>query len=284
MNANTSLGTISLRVRDLQVVMKFYVEILGLEALSAQGEAAWLGIAGQPIIHLRGSHDAIPRSPRTTGLYHFALLLPGRKDLAMFFQHLVNSTAELHGFADHLVSEALYFEDPEGNGIEIYADRPRHLWQYDGDQPRMATLPLDIDDLLAEISNSGHRWTAPAGTMLGHVHLHVSNLDQAIQFYDAAIGFDMLGKFGDQAAFLSAGGYHHHVGINTWIGEGAARPVEGATGLRWFSIVLTNENELAAVRERLEEYGAEITVDQRGLTTADPSGNGIRLIVSKEGN
>jgi catechol 2,3-dioxygenase len=279
MDAIASLGSVSLRVRDLHAASAFYTDVLGLEIIHAEGELETLGIADVPIIHLHGASDADPRSPQTTGLYHFAILLPSRRDLAAFYKHLVSSKAKLHGFADHLVSEALYFEDLEGNGIEVYADRPRDQWQYDGSQIRMATLPLDVERLMAE---SMQPWSGiPEGTSLGHVHLHVSHLDQAIQFYQDTIGFDMVGAFGDQAAFLSVGGYHHHIGINTWIGEGAPGPTKGTAGLHWFSILITSEQQLQAIRVRLENAGAEAEIDGDKLTTADPSGNGVRLIVGK---
>ena len=189
-------------------------------------------------------------APGRTGLFHFALLLPDRRSLASWVAHAVRTRVRLAGASDHFVSEAIYLSDPDRHGIEIYADRPRELW--DGQvAERMGTDPLDLDGLLGEL---GDPQTAPfdgqpVGTTMGHVHLQVSQIPPAVEFYRDLLGFGLMAEYGGQAAFLSAGGYHHHVGANTWRSGGAGPPEPGAAALRRFEIVLPD----AAERDRLVE-------------------------------
>ena len=217
----TTLGAVRLRVADLAGARSFYERALGLEA-RADGEVVALGVPGGPaLVELREQADAAPRRPGASGLFHLALLLPSRAELARALWRLARERVPLTGASDHLVSEALYLADPEGNGIELYRDRPREEWERDGGELRMATLPLDLDPLLAEAPAEPEAAIAP-GTRLGHVHLQVADLRAAEAFYGGALGFEAMVRGSPGALFLAAGGYHHHVGLNTWASRSAA--------------------------------------------------------------
>jgi catechol 2,3-dioxygenase len=234
-----------------------------------------------PLIILTGKPEAQPRPPHTTGLYHFALLLPSRVDLAQSLRHLVASRYPLQGAADHGVSEALYLADPDGNGIEIYVDKPRNAWPWLEGQLQMVTDPLNVEDLLSSYASS---WNGlPEGTRIGHVHLQVADLGEAERFYSGLLGFDLMQRFGHSALFFSAGGYHHHSGVNTWAGVGASAPPPGAVGLRHFAVHLPNEAALAHAAERLEAAGIALEhappngYTAKALLLKDPSDNGVLL-------
>jgi catechol 2,3-dioxygenase len=182
----------------------------------------------------------------------------------------------MQGAADHGVSEALYLADPDGNGIEIYRDRPRAEWPFLGGQLRMGADPVDLDALLAEGSPADHRGLAP-GTVIGHVHLHVSRLDTAQHFYVEVLGFELMQRYGPSALFVSAGGYHHHIGLNTWAGVGAPPPPPGAIGLRHFDVPLPTAGARADVERRLRTAGVEFEQTSAQLVVRDPSRNVIHF-------
>lgn len=276
----THLGPVHLTVSSLDRALLFYVDLLGFRVLRHRWDQVHLGVEeAKPLVVLQERPGARPKPPRTTGLYHFALLLPSRKELARALRRLAESYYPLQGAADHLVSEALYLADPDGNGIEIYADRPRSAWSREGGQVRMATDPLDVESLRAELQGDNQPWQGlPPGTHIGHVHLQVADLGRAEAFYHQLLGFDLMQRYGSGALFLSAGGYHHHIGLNTWTSKGAPPPPSEAVGLRYFTICLPNQAELERVRERLEEAGVEFKAQDGGLSLQDPSGNGILLI------
>jgi catechol 2,3-dioxygenase len=259
--------------------LDFYCQVLGFEKADEDADGVALKPRqGEVLIKLIHDPQALPAESQTSGLYHFALLLPQRLDLARVLQHLLTSKVQLQGAADHLVSEALYLPDPEGNGIELYADRPRAQWpQMDG-RLMMATDPLDFDSLLAELDRAPGSWEGiAAGTRLGHIHLHVGDLDIARYFYEQLLGFDMMAMYGLSAAFLAAGGYHHHIGINTWAGQGAPPPAPGSAGLDHFSIELPELEALHSIQERLDKAGAPLESLDGGLMTRDPFGAGVFL-------
>ena len=214
-----------------------------------------MGAAGgdEPLVVLHGDPAAPPRPARSTGLFHMAFLLPERLDLAHALLRLAERGWPLTGASDHLVSEALYLSDPDGIGIEIYRDRPREEWSVEDGQVRMATLPLDLDDV-ARAAQGPAPPRAPEGTRMGHVHLNVADLGTAEAFYAGELGFDVTARNYPGALFLAAGGYHHHIGANTWRGEGAPPPPPGAVGLRRFTIVAPGQSQAEA---------------------ADPSGNAL---------
>ncbi len=273
----TRLGAVSLTVADLEGEREFYETALGLRALERAQDAVRLGADdGVPLVELVGRPDAPPRPPRTTGLFHLALLVPTRADLARAVHRVVAAGRRFTGASDHLVSEALYLSDLEGNGIEIYRDRARSAWPRADGAPQMATEPLDLDGVLGELSPGEPAGAAPPGTLIGHVHLQVDDLAAAESFYHALLGFDVTVRGYPGALFVSAGGYHHHVGLNTWAGEGIPPPPAGARGLRSFEVVLP-DGELERVAGRLAAAGVDREENEGAVQLADPAGNRLVL-------
>lgn len=274
---DTRMGPVHLAVSSLARTLPFYRERLGLTLHAHDGATARLGAGGADLVVLTDVPGAT-RTPGTTGLYHFAILTPSRLELARLLQHLAETRTPLQGFADHLVSEAIYLADPEGNGIEIYRDRPRQEWQRDAEgRLRMASDPLDIDGLLDE-SKQAPPWSGiHPSTVMGHMHLQVAGIEQAERFYGDILGFERVLRYGPSASFLSAGGYHHHIGVNTWAGVGAPPPAANAQGMRWLTIVLPNQNELGRVVERVRSAGIAVVEHAEGILVRDPSQNGVML-------
>jgi catechol 2,3-dioxygenase len=232
------IGQVSLTVRDLDRSVAFYTDVIGFTETRRDGRVSHLAPAGgRVLIELHERADAVPKPKRSTGLYHFAILVPSRPALGRSLRRLADQRHPLSGASDHLVSEALYLDDPDGLGIEIYRDRPRESWQRLADgELAMATDPLDLQGVHDE-PGAETAWNGlEPGTVIGHVHLHVPHLDTAEKFYCARIGFDPILRRYPGALFVSAGGYHHHLGLNTWTGVGAPPPPENAVGLRSFTI------------------------------------------------
>ena len=276
---DTSIGKVRLRVADLDALATFYERVVGLEAVERDGGLVRFGPAGgEPLIELVGAPDA-PRAPSfSTGLFHLAILVPDRAELAHSLQRLAGAGWRLTGASDHLVSEALYLRDPEGNGIEIYRDRPRDEWRRDGDELAMATLPLDLESVLGELENGdGQAGAMPAGTTMGHVHLQAADIPPVEAFYNGALGLDVMVRSYPGAIFLAAGGYHHHLGLNTWQSQGAPAPPEGALGLDHYEIVLPSAAERDSAADRLAQAGADPQAGDDGVLAADPSGNRVLL-------
>jgi catechol 2,3-dioxygenase len=278
---DTSLGAVSLTVRNIDQSLEFYETRLGLQQNRRSGNNARLGVPGRDLVML--TEDPLVRTiSRTTGLYHFAIRVPTRLDLARSLQNIVNTKTAVQGFADHLVSEAIYLPDPDGIGIEIYCDRPREQWQYENGRLKMGTDPLDLDGLLGELSGQPNGWSGlHPDTTMGHMHLHVAQLDLAESFYHEILGFDLVLRYGSSASFLATGGYHHHIGINTWAGIGAPPPPANSSSLRWFSIELPDEEALHQVISRIEDVGIELAHTGSGHLVHDPSSNGILLTIKK---
>lgn len=283
----TTLGPAHLFVSDLQRSVVFYAETLGFTQAAGpadNGEAALtVGDDPTPVLRLTELRGARRKPARSTGLYHVAILTPSRLDLARSLYHLAVARYPLQGASDHLVSEALYLADPDGNGLEIYRDRPRAEWPHDGDQLLMDTIALDLGALLEEAAADPRPWTGLAlGTRVGHVHLHVAHLEPAIAFYREIIGLDLMIQLGGSAAFMSAGGYHHHLGLNTWAGVGAPQPPSDAVGIRIWDMLLPEHSDLDAVIARLEAAGMAYERETDGaIVTRDPSGNALRLADSE---
>jgi len=280
LHPSTRIGEVSLKVSDLQRSMSFYQEVIGFKVLTHKDNIAVFTVDGvQPLLIIEELPNAVtPRERTTTGLYHFAILVPNREQLGLSLRQLIKSGIHI-GQSDHAVSEALYISDPDQNGIEIYADRPREEWRIDEEGHVKMTLdPIDWDGLL-EVSKDLVWSGLPTDTVIGHVHLHVADLQEAEAFYVDLLGFDMMlnGAKRMRALFISAGGYHHHLGLNTWAGEGAPRPPQHATGLVYYTLLLPNEAELTTVIDRLRTAGIAVNEDANGWSVQDPSGNTIRL-------
>ena len=276
---DTRIGSVHLTVRDLSRSRDFYERVLGLRVSERESGSLALSAAGGPVlIELHGDSKAPPLDPRATGLFHQALLMPTRRDLALALGRLAQTRWPLSGASDHLVSEALYLSDPDGNGIEIYRDRPREQWPRRSGTIEMATLPLDLDDLLGELS-AGEAIAdgAPAGTTIGHVHLQVAELRDIGAFYSGVLGFDVIVRTYPGALFVSAGGYHHHVGLNTWHSAGSPPPPAGTVGLRYYEVLVPDANELNRVLARIAAADIAVEVNEAGAFVRDPSGNGVLL-------
>lgn len=257
--ADAHIGEVSLTVRDLERSRSFYQNVLGFQELASGTGSSRLGPAGgRVLIELHERKDAVPKPRRSSGLYHFAILVPSRAALGRSLRRLADQRWPLTGASDHLVSEALYLNDPDGLGIEIYRDRPRDSWERMSDgEVAMATDPLDLDSLFDEPGAEAPWPGLESTTVMGHVHLHVPHLDTAEALYCGRIGFDPMLRRYPGALFVSAGGYHHHLGLNVWTGVGAPLPPENAVGLRAFTI------ESATVQSqnvRDEATGVEVVV------------------------
>jgi catechol 2,3-dioxygenase len=267
------IGAVSLRVRDLAGLTAFYRDAIGLTLISEGPDVAVLGVAGTPLVRLEAGATAAT-SP--AGLFHLAILLPSRRDLANWLAHAAQARVPLEGASNHLVSEALYLSDPEGNGIEIYRDRARSEWpRLDGGAIRMSTERLDLDALLAEADGKDYPGM-PAGTGMGHIHLRVGDTAQAEAFYRDALGFDLMVRY-PGASFLATGGYHHHVAVNIWGSRGAGPRRAGEAGLAGFELVAADEEAFAAMRRRILAAGGRD--EGETATIADPWGN--RLILRR---
>jgi catechol 2,3-dioxygenase len=259
---DTHMGLVELSVSDLDRSLAYWQDAIGLRVLSRENGTAELG-TDTTLVRFVEEPGARP-AQGFTGLFHVALLVPDRPSLGRFLAHAVRDQIPLTGLSDHVVSEAIYLRDPDYHGIEIYADRPREQWEGQVGQ-RMTTIPLDTDSLLAEAGDAGFDGL-PDGTTVGHVHLSVRDVDETIGFYRDKLGMGLTAHLGDQAAFLSAGGYHHHLGGNTWETRGAPPAPEGTARLLRFTIVVPDDEELERVAERIG-----------GTEVRDPSGNPLVL-------
>jgi catechol 2,3-dioxygenase len=279
----TTVGAVHLTVSDLGRARRFYEEAIGLRGVEVEnGEVAMATPAGQTLVQLHGDSSAAQLDRRATGLFHLAILHPSRRDLAFALARLSAARWPLDGASDHLVSEALYLSDPDGNGIELYRDRPQAEWSYDGGQLQMATLPLDLRSLADELrAETELPHEVAAETRMGHVHLQVAELERTEAFYAGLLGFDVVVRGYPGALFVSAGGYHHHIGLNTWrsAGHGPAQP--GSLGLRYYEVLLPGEAELEAVLVRLQSAGVPSETAPGAAPgthcVRDPSGNALVL-------
>ena len=253
--SETHMGAVHLTVADLGRSIRYYEAQIGLEVVARDDGVATLGTGGRGLLVLAELPGA-PPSRGHTGLYHFALLVPERDDLARWLAHAARNRVSLVGLSDHYVSEALYLRDPDHHGIEIYWDRPREVWQGQVGM-RMTTEPLDVESLLGELDDAESEPFdgLPGGTTMGHVHLQVAEIESTVAFYRDLLGFGLMAQLGDTAAFLAAGGYHHHLGANTWESRGASPPPAGTAALRHATIVLPDDAARDRVLERLERAG-----------------------------
>lgn len=276
--APTRLGVVRLQVADLARSLSFYEQVLGLRVLDRQDPVATLGTTGgQPIAELHELSRArpVPRRGRL-GLFHYAILVPDRATLGRFVAHLARIGAYA-GMSDHLVSEAIYLSDPDGLGIEVYADRPREQWRYEGRQIAMTTIPLDAEDLVR--AGGDEPWAGmPDGTIIGHVHLHVGDLQEAEAFYHDALGLDKVVWDYPGALFMSAGGYHHHLGTNTWA-SGAPPAEDGDARLLEWEMILPDAESVARLANSVEQAGYTVERSSRGtVVVRDPWGTALRVL------
>ena len=279
---DTTLGATTLAVADAQRSLRFYRDFLGFQVLHTAGQRIVLGTDGVPLLNLEAQPSLRPRPRPTTGLFHVAILLPSRVDLARVLRRLLEARYPI-GASDHLVSEALYLDDPDGNGLEIYRDRPRAEWRRQpSGQIAMDTRQLDLADVLSELTPANETWTGlPAGTRIGHMHLQVADLAQAEEFYHGLLGFDIMVRY-EGALFLSAGGYHHHIGLNIWQSAGAPPPPPDAVGLRSFIIELPSVAAREQVQARLNAAGVPTHQQDGALAVDDPWGNTSLLTVAAQ--
>jgi catechol 2,3-dioxygenase len=274
----THMGRVELSVSDLERSLDYWQSVVGLRVLEREDDRASLGAGSRELVVLVAEPGA--RSARGhTGLYHVALLLPARADRARWLAHAARDHVGLEGLSDHAVSEAIYLRDPDQHGIEIYADRPRGQW--DGRvRELMTTIPLDVDSLFGELEDPR---TAPFdglpdGTVVGHTHLCVADVEATVAFYREVLGFELMAQLGPMAAFLAAGGYHHHVGANTWESRGAAPAPAGTARLLSAAVVLPSVEDVRRLAARVADEGQEPEERDGGVAIRDPSGNTLVLV------
>jgi catechol 2,3-dioxygenase len=275
------IADVTLAVRDLDAVGAYYVEGLGFSVLSRQSDRLVLGVDGTALLTLEHRPDLRPHRPQDAGLFHTAFLVPGRTALGALLREASRRGIAFDGASDHKVSEALYLSDPEGNGIEVYADRPRATWQPSaGNAVTMTTDPMDAEGVLAAGAGVELDGRMPTGTRIGHIHLCVGDLEAARTFFAGAFGLDvMYARRG--AVFFAAGGYHHHVATNIWQSSGAAPKSPETTGLVGYRIQLTDAADLAARQKRFEAAGSVLTSSSGGFSLRDACGVTATLLAPR---
>jgi catechol 2,3-dioxygenase len=271
------IGAVGVVARDLDLLTRYYQGLLGLALIERSDGVVRLGAGGVTLMELQHRPDAKPDDPATAGLYHTAFLMPTRTDHARWILHIARNRIPITGASDHGVSEAFYLDDPEGNGIEVYNDRPQERWQRENGLVVMQTKPLDIEAIVREVDPATAAYPeAPEGLRIGHIHLRVGDVTKAEEFYRGAIGLDLTRRRGG-ATFMSSGGYHHHVGANVWHSDGAGRRERDRAGLAWFSLEAANEAAFTAASDRVKAASAPLETTANGPETADPWGTRIRL-------
>lgn len=274
------LAGITLQVAGLARALDFYHALIGLAILDREGPRADLGAGSDPFVRLEELPGAAPQPPNTTGLYHIAIRFPDRRSLALKIAQIALRQIPL-GQGDHWVSEAFYLTDPDGNGLELYHDRPREQWKYAGSQIKMGTDPVDIEGFFAELGDTDPSRAGPAAppeTRLGHIHLRVADLDASQRFYCDLLGFDLQASL-PGALFVSAGGYHHHIGMNTWQSRGGRPPQKPSSGMREFTIALPDASELEHLAARLESAGLPLERSLGAVVVYDPASIRVRFVV-----
>lgn len=282
---NTKIQSASLKVRELEGSLNFYSGLLGLKEIERETKSALLSADGKhpALIELYEDKNAKPIDKQSTGLYHLAIKFPSRKALAEVFMHLFNNNTKFHGFSDHLVSEAIYLADPDGNGIELYVDKPKNEWKWKNGQIEMETLPLNLALITHELGDNPPEWNGfHPDTIIGHIHLRVSNLFKAERFYNGILGFDVTTRNYPGALFFSAGGYHHHIGTNTWSVKQTQRDGNNSLGLISYSINIPDEAILNEIISKAKSKRIEIETlapsgSQQSFYIKDFDNNKIKL-------
>ena len=274
------VGTVTLKVANLPRSLSFYTGLIGLQTLLQDERRAVLGAGRRAIVTIEEVPGARPQPRNTTGLYHAAILFPDRRSLAIKIMQL-SAVKYPFGYADHLVSEAFYLSDPDGNGLELYRDRPRSEWGWEGGHVRMVSDPIDFESFFGEVAKDDPALQDPAvpeGTKLGHMHLRVADLNKARTFYHGVLGFDIMADW-PGALFFAAGGYHHHLGMNVWESLGGPPSPEPSAGLREFSFLLPDQAEFNRLVKQVEAAGIPVVMDEDAALLRDPFQNQIRLVV-----
>ncbi|RHH71247.1 MULTISPECIES: VOC family protein [Vagococcus] len=277
-NPVTFVSHVEIKVSDLTQSTRFYTEVLGLNIKEQTSNSVSFTTNGQDVLLTITQPKTInKKQEQRTGLYHFALLLPKRSDLAQVVRHFVNLGVRFGG-GDHLVSEAIYLNDPDGNGIEIYVDRDASVWQWSNGEVSMTTDPVDFDDLLKE--SVVPFWNGlPKETVMGHIHLQVNDLAKNKEFYVDGLGFDVVSRYGREALFLSDSNYHHHIALNTWSGTQIKHAEKTETGIESYSIVFPSEEKRQETVASLRELGVPVMEEENEVTVFDPSGIKLKLMI-----
>jgi catechol 2,3-dioxygenase len=290
--AATGVGAVHLGVTDGDIALRFYRDYVGLTPLPSEGDTIRMGAGDRELVVLHPGAER-PVVPNTTGLYHLAILVPDRRELARVVARL-GALGWEQSPTDHLTTKANYLWDPDGNGIEVYAESPEDgtlgfangtMVAFDkAGRQRSGRDPIDLDELFSHLSETDSvRAPMPAETKMGHVHLHVADVEEALGFYHELVGFDVMGKM-PGVGFVSAGGYHHHLGLNTWAGRGARPAPPGAAGLRHFTVEVPTGSDLNALAGRLESGGVQVSESGDGFSATDPSANAVHFKVRDPGN
>ncbi len=276
---NIYVNQVALKVMDLDTSIEFYEKIMGLKTMERIARKAILSADGiSPLLILEQPENIKPKELRRTGLYHFALLLPTRKDLGSFLRHIKNIGYPLMGASHHGISEAIYLHDIDDNGIEVYADTPNSRWKWHNDTLEMTTTRLDLQSLIDE--GKDEVWKGiPKNTIIGHIHLHVSNLEESEKFYIDGLGFQVVTRIPRQATFISTGDYHHHIAFNVWNGIGIAPPPKDRVGMKYFTLKFPDEKTRDETINNLKELGYKIKLEDESIITLDPSKNEIHLVI-----
>jgi catechol 2,3-dioxygenase len=284
------MGSVDLAVTDGDTALRFYRDYVGLTPLPTEGDEIRLGAGSRQLVVLHPDAER-PVVPKTSGLYHLAIVLPARRDLARVIARLARLQWDQYP-TDHVMTKANYLWDPDGNGIEIYVESPEDgtmgmvngtfgAWDKDG-RPRSGRDPINLEEMFSHLEPDDRLdEPLPDGSRMGHVHLHVADVDEALRFYVDLVGFDVMGHM-PGVGFISAGGYHHHLGLNTWAGKGARPAPAGSAGLRRFTIELPAQRDLDDVVSRLEHGKVRVTEEANGLAAVDPSANRVLFRVADE--
>jgi len=274
LHPDTTIGTVSLNIRDMKRSLDFYVDKLGFQVHRQAGQVAYLGVGEKDLLILNENPNA-PTIEMNAGLFHFAILVPSRLDLAKSLHRIALTNTPIQGASDHLVSEALYMADPDGIGIEIYRDRSQNEWTQKNGHLNIDTLPLDLQDILNQLSPEDMDWQGlPAGTTIGHVHLNTGrNTELSKRFYIDQLGFDMVMSVGGYWHFIATGGYHHHLGLR----PAGIRQNQESVGLRWYSLEFADETALNTTITQLEATGVDVSETEDGYHFYDHANNGVLL-------
>jgi catechol 2,3-dioxygenase len=274
------IGSVSMVVRDLDRMTAYYRDLLGLAVQEQTQTSVKLGTGGVTLFELIHRPDALPDDQRKAGLYHNAFLMPTRADLARWILHASKSRVPITGASDHDVSEAIYLDDPEGNGVEVYADRPREKWRRDGSMIFQKTEALDLDAIVAEVDRATANYSsAPGGLRIGHIHLRVGDIAKAENFYCDVLGFEVTRRR-NGASFVSSEGYHHHVAVNTWHSNGARQRNARRAGLDWFTVEVKDPPTMDGLKKRLGAAGIKTDTIPGGLAAMDPWGNRVHFTIA----